>query len=385
MQPTDTPYDLLDRTYSLPENSPVRLELLEQAVRLADSLGDVAAGWDARDALMEAATMGGYPEKTLVAFGWNLAQFDRVGDQYGWDEDDLLWKYKWVLNSLWDFPSITRAQIEAAFADFQARLERSGYGPRTLYYFRWIYEFSRGDSKAAEMWRNQWSRAKRDGISDCPACEASFLVEYQRDQPAAALEAAKTILSGRLRCAEVPHITLSDVLEPMLKTGRLEEAVSTHLRGYKLIRDNQEFLISAGQHIAFLAYTHNLPEALKLLERHLPWALGTAGMDRRYSFYRDILVLLRRLRDVGQSHIQLKVPGTFAVQPSPDGLEVAALEAHLLVEASAIAAAFDARNGTDKFTRELRLDEDLLRDTAALSLELPEASSADKNKPKRKS
>ncbi len=384
MQPTDTPYDLLEQSYELPEGSPVRLELLEKAVRLADSLGDIAAGWDARDTLMEAATMGGYPEKTLVAFGWNLAQFDRVGEQYGWDEDDLLWKYKWVLNSLWNFPSITRTQIEAAFADFQARLERFGYGPRSLYYFRWIYESARGDAEAAEIWRDQWSRARRDGISDCSACEASFVVDYSRDDPEAALEAAKPILNDRLRCAEVPHTTLAAILEPMLKTEQLQPAVSTHLRGYKMIRDNQEFLIAAGQHMAFLAYTHNLPQALELLERHLPWALATADLNRRYSFYRDALVLLRCLRDAGQTHVQLKVPKDFAIQPNLNGLEVAALEAYMLSEATTIAAAFDARNGTDKFTRGLALDEALLA-TPFVSLELPETESAMKNKPKRKS
>lgn len=384
MQPTDTPYDLLDQSYELPEGSPARLELLEEAVRLADSLGDVAAGWDARDALIDAATMGGYPEKTLVAFSWNLAQFDKSNDQYDWDEHDLLWKYKWVLNSLWNFPSITRTQIEAAFSDFAARLERGGYSSRTLHYFRWKYEFERGDPVAAERFRNLWHSAKRDELSDCSACEASFMVDYQCDQPIAALEAAKPILSGRLRCAEVPHVTLAAVLEPMLKMGQFEEAVSAHLRGYKMIRDNQEFLISTGHHIAFLAYTHNLPKALELLERHLPWALETADMDRRYSFYVDVLVLMRRLRDAGQQFIQLKVPKDFAVQPSPDGLEVAALGAFLLAEATAIAAAFDARNGTDKYTRGLGIDEALLG-TPFVSLEQVETESATKNKQKRKS
>lgn len=384
MQPTDAVYDLMEQADDLPDGSPARLELLEQSVRLADSLGDIEAGWSARNQLIEAATMGGYPEKTLVAFAWMLAQFDASKDQYGWDEDDLLWKYKWVINSLWNFPSVTRTQIEAAFDDFAARLERSGYGPRTLYYFRWIYEFARGDTQVAETWRNQWSRTKRDGISDCSACEASFVVDYLRSDPTAALEAAKPILNGRLRCAEVPHTTLAAILEPMLKIGQLTEAVSTHLRGYKMIRDNQEFLIAAGQHMAFLAYTHNLPKALELFERHLPWALATADMNRRYSFYGNALALLRRLRDAGQQFVALNVPKDFAIQPSPDGITVAALEAHLRSEATTIAAAFDARNGTDLFARGLLLDETLL-EIPFVSLELPDTESATKNKQKSKS
>ncbi len=384
MQPTDAVYDLMEQADDLPDGSPARLELFEQAVRLADSLRDIEAGWSARNQLIEAATMGGYPEKTLVAFAWMLAQFDASQDQYGWDEDDLLWKYKWVINSLWNFPTITRAQIEAAFDDFAARLERIGYGPRTLYYFRWIYESARGDGEAAEVWRNQWSRTKRDGLSDCSACEASFAVDYLRDQPEQALEAAKPILNGRLRCAEVPHTTLAAILEPMLKTGQFTEAVGTHLRGYKMIRDNQEFLIAAGQHMAFLAHTHNLPKAVELFERHLPWALATADLNRRYSFYTNALALLRRLRDAGQTYVNVQVPKDFAIQPSPAGLEVTALEMYLRSEATTIAAAFDARNGTNLFTRGLQLDEALLA-TPFVSLELPDTESALKNKQKSKS
>ena len=383
MQPTDAVYDLMERADDLPEGSPARLELLEEAVRMADSLGDIDAGWEARDTLIEAATMGGYPEKTLVAFTWMLAQFDQVNDQFGSYEHDLLWKYKWVLGSLSDFPSITRTQIEAAFSDFAARLERGGYSPRTLHYLRWKYEFGRGDLIASERCRDQWSRAKRDDMSDCSACEASTMVDHLRDQPEKALETAKPILSGRLRCAEVPHVTLAAVLEPMLNMGHFEEAVRTHLRGYKMIRDNQDFLTSVGEHIAFLAYTHNLPKALELLERHLPWALGTADLNRRYSFYVDALVLMRRLRDAGQQFVELKAPKDFAVQPSPNGLEVAALEMHLTSEASAIAAVFDARNGTDKYTRGLRLTDDLFS-TPFVSLEQSETESATKNKRKSK-
>jgi hypothetical protein len=388
VQPTDLENlgveDLIHRSYSYRDGDPAAIELLERAVRLADSQNDIALGWEARDRLMDAATMGGYPEKTLVAFTWNLAQFDRHKEAYDWDEHDLLWKYKWVINSLWSFPSISPAQIEAAFSDFAARLERAGYSRRTLYYFRAKYAHSTGDFAAAEAWRTQWERAQDDALSDCDACEASFAVDYlvsQRDD-LAALEAAAPILNGRLRCAEVPHVTLARVLEPMLRLGRADDAVGAHQRGYRMVKDNQEFLVSTGQHLAFLAYTHNLPEALKLFEHHLPWALETADPERRFSFYSDALVLTRRLRDAGVAHVHLRLPKTFAVQPEPDGYNVVALETALRVEASQIAAAFDARNGNTHHTSRLEPDETLLRDTPPVPLNQPE--SATKNAQKRK-
>ncbi len=385
-QSTETVYDLLSRASDLPDGNPARLELLETAVRMADSLGDLEAGWEARDELMEAATMGGHPEKTLVAFSWSLAQFDRVGSDYGWDEDSLLWKYKWVLNSLWNFPAISPAQIEAAFSDFADRLVRGGYSPRTLYYFRAKYEHARGDQAAAEGWRALWTISPEDGLSDCSACEAAFSVEHRiaQGQDELALETAQPILTGRLRCAEVPHTTLADLLIVLLRLERFEEAVSAHRRGYKLIRDNPEFLVSSGQHLAFLAYTRNLPEAVKLLERHLPWALETADPDRRCSFYQNALVLTHRLRETGQTHLQLRLPAGFALQPEPDGYSIVALEAYLHDEALEIAQAFDARNGNDCFVSSLKSDAALLERVGSVSLELPATEGPDKNTRKRK-
>jgi hypothetical protein len=389
VQPTELDHlsveDLIHRSHAFPDGNAEGIELLERAVRLADSQGDVALGWEARDALMDAATMGGYPEKTLVAFTWNLAQFDRFGDEHGWDEHDLLWKYKWVINSLWSFPTIQAAQIEAAFADFQTRLERAGYSPRTLYYFRAKYAHARGDFHDGDQWRTVWQRAQYDGMSDCNACEASFTVDYliDRGDTDAALEAATPILGGRMRCAEVPHNTLARVLEPMLRAGRTDDALSAHLCGYRMIQGNQEFLIASGQHLAFLAYTHNLPEAVKLFERHLPWALQTADPERRYSFFKDALVLTRRLRDAGTAAVQLRLPSEFSVARGADGYSLADLETYLRGEATRIAQAFDARNGNTYFTDRLEPDEDLLRGVPNVNLEPPESATKNRGKAKR--
>ena len=55
-----------------------KLALLEEAQRLADSSGDVEAGLEIRNEIIDAATWCGYYERSLVAFNWMLAQCDRV-------------------------------------------------------------------------------------------------------------------------------------------------------------------------------------------------------------------------------------------------------------------------------------------------------------------
>src|ERR1700722_150885 len=97
---------LLERSNEL-RNGPQRIGVLEQAVRLADEHGDLDAGFRARMELMEAATFGGRPDILLTAFSWCLAEHDRDPDRF--DEKGFLWKYKWVMGNVIEFPHIPRA------------------------------------------------------------------------------------------------------------------------------------------------------------------------------------------------------------------------------------------------------------------------------------
>src|SRR5437868_5986567 len=91
------------------EASPAKVAILEQAVQLADSLGDASESFDIRQQLIEAATFGGMEDRALVAFSWCLAQSDKDPDRF--PEEDLLWKYKWILAGITDYPGISLAKI----------------------------------------------------------------------------------------------------------------------------------------------------------------------------------------------------------------------------------------------------------------------------------
>jgi hypothetical protein len=347
-----------------------RLELLERAVQTADALGDVELGFQARDELMQVASLNGRPELLFSTFAWMLGQFDagRVDD---FEEDNLLWQYKWVINNLWEFPSITKAQIEGAFADFSARLERGGYNQRTAHYFRWKFEHHRGDHAAADAARDQWQRMPQDALSDCSACEAHFETVYSawlRDDERT-LQLAAPILSGRLSCAEVPETTLSIVLMPMLRLGQHNEAIKAHKRGYRLTRDNPEFLTSVAGHIEFLAFVHQSSAALKLFERHLAWALDTQAPERRFAFYCALQPLWLRLREAQVDSIKLRLPKAFALYNANDTYPPSELEQYFRKELEQVASQFDARNGTNEFTRSLNVDLELLERTPPIALE----------------
>src|SRR5262249_28809340 len=157
------------------------------------------------------------------------------------------------------------------------RYERCGRGLQPVHKLRCLLALDMQDLPEARKHYRPWKRAGRDWGSDCLACERNHEVRYlfavRQDEKA--LETAGPILAGSLRCAEIPHATLALVLFPLLRQGRLAEAMAHHHKGYRLVAGNRKFVSEVGKHLTFLALTDNLARAVKLLEKHLAWALET--------------------------------------------------------------------------------------------------------------
>src|SRR5918993_2726942 len=106
---------LLGQADALPYG-PTRVELCEEAVRIADLHNDTPLGYRARRELVDAASFGGRPDLLIVAFTWCLAAHDR-GDVTDESEMDLLWRMKWVVGALPKFPEIELATIHEMLDD----------------------------------------------------------------------------------------------------------------------------------------------------------------------------------------------------------------------------------------------------------------------------
>ena len=116
-------WELILQAYRMGDGD-AKIALLEEAARVADICGDLKLASDAREHLVQAATFGGAPEKALVAFSWSLAQYDRRAGEVS--EATVLWQYKWILDSITNFPQIGKAQILEMLDDMAARYRRAG-------------------------------------------------------------------------------------------------------------------------------------------------------------------------------------------------------------------------------------------------------------------
>ncbi len=210
--PLDEIHALMEQAAALPLGN-AQMELLERAVALSDVLGDVQAGFATRDALVYSASMSGNPQKTLVAFAWQLAQWDKLGqDGLGISEFHLLWSYKWVINGLFSIPSVAMTQVEAVLNDFRERLERAGHSLGIYHQYRLRWTMHRGEPLEAAAIHLEFKQFDSSGILNCVACHLQQEVSFQRfmGQFEAVLQAAKPLLR-----VHMPPVATASQTPPM--------------------------------------------------------------------------------------------------------------------------------------------------------------------------
>jgi hypothetical protein len=323
-----------------------QIALAEEAVRLADLCGDEQLQAEARSELISATTFGGEKEKSLVAYAWLLKKFDEnpeVVDVY-----ELMWRYKWILGGLYDFPSISRARIDAIFADAMKRYQQLGISLRPIYGELCYLETFSGNYEKGEEYYYKWLTEPVDSFADCYACEVNKQVECFAELGAdeTVLKVAEPILEGKLKCGEVPHLTLGAVLLPLLRQNKVELAAEYFTKGYKLVSKNKEFLPTISQQIEFLVMTGKTNKALNLFERHFIWAIETKNLERKYGFFRAGVILFSLLED---DTLKLNLPKIYKGFREDGNYQLTNLFEEFYAEANRIAELFDTRNGNDKY------------------------------------
>lgn len=335
--------------------------MLEEAVRIADTLEDVRLAYRIRDDLMQAATFAGRHDVAIVTFSWCLAQYDRdrsVAPAY-----ELLWKYKWVVNNARQFPEISRARLFELLDDMERRHREYGSSLHAFWLLKRSLHQSLGEPESAAEAQKSYRRRRRDFLSDCIACVAHKDCSYHRFRGhwSRALKAAEPVLTGRMSCAEQPHLIYSHVLIPLLHLKRLDEASEHQARGYKLVARGEQFVEAHSEHLQYMVLTGNMPRAKGMLERHLPGALKAVSAEERFAFLLAARLWTDRLLEQGVRRLKVRLPEG---PPAPDARgesDAAALGSWFGEQARAVAARFDARNGNTWFQQQIDALPDLMR------------------------
>jgi len=341
---------LLEQANDLP-HGPTRIELCEEAVRLADSHGDLPLAFRARDELTTAASMGGRPDLLIVGYTWCLSMFDRDEDS-GISVFQLLWKMKWVVAAAPRFPEIELATVHKMLDDMERRFRDHSGSIQPVVGKRRSVALMTGDNAEARRAHKEFMRLPRSFLSDCQACELNSLANYWMDMGKRTLgirKAEELIVSGRT-CATVPESTYADLLLPMLRVGRAKEAMAYHHRGYEKSRRSSIPLETChwGDHIAFLALTGNDARAIKLMETHMPEVESGHDPLSTLSFLRNMMVAVDCLAE-RKAKIKMRLPAESSLANSTGEYVLADLAKSLRSRVLELSRQFDVRNGNDDY------------------------------------
>lgn len=329
---------LMKRAKDLPDGE-AKIALLEEAVRLADTYQQTELGFSARMELTKATVYAGRADKAFTTFGWCLAHYDKQPEAY--NSLAVMWQYKWIVDKLDRFPTISLEQMEAMLEDLKQRYTALGYNERFYHQTKFVFAWRRGDWETAEWEYERWLAVPRDSISDCVACELDLQLDYllSRDQFAEAYERVRPIVTGQLSCSQsVPHITFANFLLPLLQEGRLEEAAMFHERGYRLIHDQPGYISSKAKHLKYLTIVDHA-RAISCLEKGLPEALASADPHSKFEYFLAASVLFAYLDDREKQVLHIPEYVT---------------EAWLQEQTEMLARQFDERNGTTRYSDRIR-------------------------------
>lgn len=363
--------ELLRRALDL-DDGDEQISTLEEAVRIADIVGDLEFQYGAREGFVRACIFGGAADKALVAFAWLLAQFDKHPGKF--DQWAILWKYKWIVAQVCNFPNISKVRIYEMLDDLSARSQAAGYGLRAVTNHRYRAEKFWDNREKAVEYFHKMQEFPRDDLNNCPACETdervSFSIYSGNDERA--VELAQPILNAREKCGSVPHRTYANILLPLVRLGRQREAVLYHQIGYGLIRNNKTFLDKVGDHLIFLSLTRNFERAIALVEKHYPWTEQNRDVLCQFRFFRASWLLFEMLAEQRKGSLELKLPRSFPLYSDSGHYDQTRLAAWFKQKATEIARRFDERNETDFFAR--TLDQTLSLQTLSARFPLMENS-----------
>ncbi|MGL6074940.1 MAG: hypothetical protein ACRC8S_12330 [Fimbriiglobus sp.] len=342
MDPEDRFNEIIEKAEGLPSGT-AKVQLMEEAVRLADTMRNEQLAFESRYELTSAAQFGGRPDIALVSFVWCLAYMDAHRDEV--EPWQVLWQYKWVVNGAAAFPDIPRDRIDSLFEDMVKRHKEYGSTLHAAHQIRRDMALAMHDPALAKSHDTIFRQLKRDDLSNCKACVPDANIDYHSyfGDDEAAIAEAREIVRGRVSCGEVPHRTYPKLMMCHLRLRNYDEAMKYHKLAYPMIRDNPSFLEHQGACIAFLAVTGNFNRMTALLSRHTPMALEHPDQLERFRFYNCVKLALE-IASEANKELTWSVPTAISTTPDPFSIGV-----WLDNELYTTAAKFDARNGNKGF------------------------------------
>lgn len=351
----------------LPQGGP-RMAALLDAIRQADEAGDHYWRMLLRYDYACQAIFHDDPPKAMPAAAEFNSIFQLHGEVlYAASRDGAPEMHLMItqmgIDPIVNLPQIPMEQWEEQMQAFRALVQKYHEGLRT-YWSQMCQFWQYVDKEQAYAYFQKFWKTGRDGLSDCRACERSLAVRMclLNGDRAAADEYAKPMEQGRVWfCNDTPQRYWLAYLEDALDRGETDRArIYANKLFRKADRDRNDLSFLGAVIRAWSKTEDDLGRALHLALKRLEWTCGMWDQKKLYDYYKGCCVCFQALSkrepvlelepDTGES-----IPESFPFYNEEGVYNAGELAEWFYTQARDTAAAFDRRNGSDYFARDLSL------------------------------
>ena len=333
--------EALIQSYRAMQPGDPRMRAIRAAITEAELAKDDAAALQFHHDLIHESVFSGDRYHALVDFPQYLAITHRNPELAAEWTHDTLWMFKWIVEASTEFYQIEKKQVLQWFSEFRRELLKNGYSLRSWYDKRAIF-FQFSDRAKMRMDYESFLDAPRDAMSDGKTNDLDTQVrfELQIGNLEKAKAAADEIFRNHLRTEEVPCKTYFALLADAIRRGDLADA-EQYAKPLKQLCSGERFQLEPiGMMFCWFALT-DPAEGLLFYTQNKALREGSRNPFLCFWFDRGAARLLRAAADAG-SELNGQTPD--ALRAKADAL---------LSDCADIAAKFDARNGSDYFTKAL--------------------------------
>jgi hypothetical protein len=325
-----------------------KIELIKQAVSIADSKNNIEWGIELRQMIMEFEYYTPHFNETYLIINWFVGMQSHEPDLI--DNDDFLWNYKHAINEILYNPTISKETKEGIEQDYLARMTDSGYSKRPFYdiYYRY-YTFLQNKEKANE-YRSLRNAETHDYMSNCEACELDNDVDFaifsnQIDQ---AKELAIPLLSNKKSCSRVPLITNVNFTNYHTKKGDLDTAKNYYTATMVELESKNDQLAYHKYGLSLLDYlvdSNQVDVAIKNIESAFA-SLKNASDELHFLANRNIVNCFSK---INQESITIHFPDWFEKFQSNHTYLLSDLKLYFNEKINLFIHQIDERNQNDDF------------------------------------
>lgn len=332
-----------------------RISYLKKCIDEADKAKDFKTSLSLRYLHIKESTFNEDNLDSLIVFPEYMALFDKHPDLH--DRYTFMYAFKWIIESIMNFPQVSIEMAESYFEEFKRRCEMYGYTLK-IYYMKQINFFEKIDPERVmrllELFRAEESDDISDGKADDISLEICTELDYGSEERALSL--LNEMRRTGLRSGEVPQITYGKCVEYFTKKGNFEEAEYYADLLIPMTRGTDTYYMMEMSNVMILKAFTDPKTALSIFKRYIEYFISGKNVKFRFYFANAAYRLFKTLAENGYEVLPVKIPRTFALYNESGEYNAEELSRYFRTQGEELAEKFDKRNRNTMFSDMLNFE-----------------------------